>query len=216
MSNPKLKEVNVIILGSWNIAIINPFWLKKEFPKIITEKAPIKANIILGQQAIRFDIKGALINAIIAIDNNAMMIGSELINEKNLLSIAKLTLGIFEKLPHTPIRAVGHNFTYEINNNEDFIIKQFINTKKEFNFYNEFIGSDIIDTQIKHTFYYEDYQLNINYTDKKDSKKINFNFNYPVSSIENIKTSEDVKNFINVFLENYKKSKQLIIKLIKK
>jgi hypothetical protein len=209
MNNPNLKEGNIIILGSWNIAIINPFWLKKEFSELIEEEEKIIAEIIFGQnQKIRYNIKKK--NSIIIIENNRLMISSKLINKENLLFVVNLGLGIFKKLPHTPITAIGHNFSYEINENEDFVINQFINTKEEFNFYNEFIKSDIIETQIKHTFYYKDYQLNIIYNNQKNNKNINFNFNYPTNSIDN------TINAIKAFEQHYKESNQLITKVIKK
>ena len=58
-----LKESNIIILGAWNLAIINPVWLRNQFPLLIATDEKFEANLISGPvQKIRYKFRDIIID----------------------------------------------------------------------------------------------------------------------------------------------------------
>lgn len=195
-----------VIIGAWNPSIINPTWLKNEFPDLIEEDKFPMTFIPYPFARIQFKIKDILIEPV----KGRLLITPIKRNKKIFTFISKLSYGIVDKLPHTPIEAVGHNFTYKLENKQHFLLDQFIAHSKQNKFYTECSLPNFIRSQIKHSFSYPDYRLNISYDNEKDINTISFNYHYDVSITE--KTLKAIKELP----DNYVRSKELMSKLIGK
>ena len=95
---------------------MTPNWLKSQFPDLVSGKK-FEAQLLSGPTpAFRFTVEG------VAVDPwNGKLILAPIDNREGILDyIQKLGLEIFGRLPHTPIAAVGHNFAYELEDDETF------------------------------------------------------------------------------------------------
>ncbi len=106
MAEFDLQNTNITILGQWNVAIISPLWIRSQFPEFYsTDEIPIQIGIM--NHEIRFEIKNLVIN----VNPNHLVISPKVETDESFNNLITLSNGIVEKLSHTPIIAVGSNFT---------------------------------------------------------------------------------------------------------
>lgn len=98
-----LSKTGVAITGHFNPHIISPNWLIRE--RILDSSGPVKGTMLLGspELEIRFNIG----------DMEWAVHGTRLsIDAKTGSRPAEVAAQVMEKLPHTPVNAVGLNFVY--------------------------------------------------------------------------------------------------------
>jgi len=205
MSEIILNNPNLMLVGPWNIGILTPTWLKKYFPKIITDDViPVDVKIGALPEFI-FTIGDILIT----INNNRISFRSKIYNKETCDNIILLANGIVEKLHHTPILAIGHNLEYKLATEEKLNI--FDNQKIEnySEFYSSFIQNGSLNSQqIRHSIAFEEKILNLSFKLEKSQKIIEFNYHY------NINSSSDKNKIIKEFNDNISLSKTYLKKLI--
>ena len=104
----KIKSQSIVILGSINPAILQPKWL-------------IQCGLIPKEKEVEYKFPvGAVIAPIQfryeklewTVDYNRLQINIEDINE--VIDLGEIISRVFSELPHTPVKAIGHNFTYNL------------------------------------------------------------------------------------------------------
>ncbi|MGR3180027.1 MAG: hypothetical protein ACUZ8E_18455 [Candidatus Anammoxibacter sp.] len=195
------EKCTFIVNGAWNTAIIQPKWLRSQFPTLI----PDKFDILFLQdisKALRFDIK----NIYFEPRDNCLIFIPKKVDDTTLDFISELSKGIQKKLPFTPVLAAGCNFTFELDNNEQFTIKNLNNMEDSELTYEPLKLDKLVAKETRHTFSFSDYRLNIIYNINADKKSILYNYhcdrNSPVEFM-----SESLK-------DNYNSSVNLNKKLI--
>lgn len=159
------NECNFIAIGAWNPSIIEPSWLRKQFPTLIPKQFEILFSFQTKHQ-LRLEFE----KITLIIDNEKLIFVPKIMDKSTLGYITELSVKIHKKLEHTPIKAVGCNFVYKIDNNERFKIDEFINADKLKDFYEDSNLKDMTSKIYRHTFPFADYQLNIIYNCDADKK----------------------------------------------
>jgi len=101
-----LYEIDTVVVGRFNPHIISPPWLAKE--SIIATGETVQAEIAVAGKAIAFRFRTGDLTW--QVDFNRLMISAE-----KLLDTATIAAKVVEKLPHTPLTAIGSNFRYRCN-----------------------------------------------------------------------------------------------------
>jgi hypothetical protein len=110
MSKLLYEQSNLIIIGSWNPAIIQHQWLKSEFPDLI-DPDPLGAYLLQG------NIQALLLEYIdfkVQVNQQNLIFTFKNIDDKTLDRVSNLAKGVYDKLKHTPISLAGCNFVYEL------------------------------------------------------------------------------------------------------
>jgi hypothetical protein len=205
MSEIITDQCNFIIIGAWNPAIIQPGWLKKQFPQLIKEDK-FNIELITGPIAtFRFEVNNILISP----NNDRLIFTPREVNEACLDFISKISFSIFDKLPHTPVLAAGCNFVYKLKEKESFTISEFKLPEDASKFYKDLELNELTSKQIRHIFSFSDYNLNITYILNAESKNIHYNFDYPIKDTNLIKKASES------FKEHYALTLKLNSNLIK-
>ena len=196
---------NIVLVGFWNKGILTPDWLKDQFPSIITD-TDITVEIAFGPKP---QITLNTSDMLIVPSSSRLVIHSKSKSNKTNEKIVKLTNGIIELLPHTPITAIGHNIAYScdkelhlnfFNNNDDDGI---------YDYYKKKFEGDLISQRFTHCVAYEEKKLNISYNILKEKMIIEFNFSYQINNISN------KINVVNDFIKNLNFSKKIMDKVVK-
>jgi len=177
------EQCNFIIIGAWNPAIIQPGWLKSQFPTII-KGDKFGVELIIGPIAtFRFEVNNVLVSP----NHDRLIFTPREVNKGLLDFISKISFSIFEKLPHTPVFAAGCNFVYKLDDSESFFISELETHADMSEIYNEMELKELTSKQIRHGFSFSDHNLNIFYNVSGDGKTIHYNFDYPLKNTNLIK-----------------------------
>jgi hypothetical protein len=181
--------------------------LKEYFPRLFT-KEEYELNFKIGPNpAYSFNEQGVDIEY----SNDKLILSTKEETIKKIFYIQKLCSSIIKKLPHTPIIAIGHNFSFKFESESLKIHSLFDNPSQ-----NDIISSLEIDCPIEKRFMcafaFPKYKLNIFIINKKDEglnyTDVSFNFHYQINKRDLITEA------ISSFSENYQKSKELYSKLV--
>lgn len=121
---------------------------------------------------------------------------------------------LYKTLPHTPIEAIGHNFSYTLEEDEAFPIdldSQFSNCKDSYKNIDAMIGPT---SSIKQALLLKDDAhviLYITYTITKEKSILSMNYHYKVDN-----DCDKIKHALSKFFINYQHSKLTNTKLITK
>jgi len=98
--------------------------------------------------------------------------------EDVFLRIAELAGGIFKKLPHTPITAVGLNFDYQVPEEQCALAPTLFDAEKMRNVYEE-AGLPVLTVHREvQTLAFSNHVLNLAYDSSASPEMISFNFHY--------------------------------------
>lgn len=169
----------IVIVGSWNIAIFTPDWIKKnvlreeDFPEFRIE---YPLNVL---QSLRYTTG----NFAFYIAENKLLFSlltDSTKAEKELISVINT---ICQKLPHTPVSALGINFWFETDK-EIEALNGLSDTKKIV----ETLGTTQQSINVVRSFKKNDVEtLNFKIIKIETNKPIyDFNYDYKVSKIEEI------------------------------
>jgi hypothetical protein len=203
MSIPIPEQCNFIAIGAWNPAIIQPQWLKKEFPTLIPDKFNIQ--VVAGVvSAFRIEFSDEFV-----IDPNGgrLVFIPKKLDDKILEKIADLGRGIQDLLIHTPIAAAGCNFVFKLEQNEFFKLEKIEPDEEIKALYENIEGSNLVSRVINHELSAEDHTINLGYDFKGKAKFLRINFNYQ-QPLEAMKIAADT------FVENYKRACKMCTEFI--
>ncbi len=197
-------NASIVIVGSWNLAILNPTWFAKEFPELGIGKE-ILIEMELNTRALKFQVHNITINP----NPNKLIFFSTKDDDKDYEEMENMALNTVRKLPHTPIKAIGHNISYFTDNNFELFESDKLDKYEEF--YKDKTKTLALNShEIKHSLAYENFMLNLTYNINRQKNFLSFNYNYEVKNVEKI------EEYLKDFKTNINHSKAIYSKLVKK
>ena len=105
------------------------------------KKTPIEVSIGIPQH-IRFRVHGVIVQP----TSNRLDLIAEDESSQTYDLIARMATSIVERLPHTPIRAVGHNLSFDLEDGERFkaVPGTDLDSKASVHFYSEHLSDEQI------------------------------------------------------------------------
>ncbi len=197
-------SVNINIPGAWNRAVINPEWLRGQFPDVISDDH-FELQFPRSNPALPLVYKFTAVQ--VAISEARLIIKPASTATENLNSVTKIGKGICERLAHTPISGVGHNFHYSLSEDEEFEIWRFVLEDKLDDFYRP-IGLPNRTAEYGHCFSFTDHDLNLGFQSRLDGKTLTFNFHYVPKPLKEISAA------VLAFEQNFLRSQELTERLI--
>jgi hypothetical protein len=169
---PMLDEWTIVVVGSWNIAILNPEWVGRE----MLSSQEIEVELLFGAVRPQVKINSPSVSVIPA--PNRVVINARQPSPDSLAEAEAATARMLEKLPVTPVTALGINFGYV----EELMP---VSVAQLFRIGDTCKISDvpltIKSTSIKRRFDYDGRDLNFRLTQTEDAK-LTIHFNYHIST----------------------------------
>lgn len=208
MSKLLPEQSNLIIIGAWNPAIIQPNWILQEFSDIIAEKE-VGVQIVAGAiSSFRMEFSNFFLDP-----NGGRLVFIPKNFENNTLEIiSKLALGIRDKLKYTPITAADCNFAFNLEQGETFALDDIAEEEQIRSLYSNFQKDfDLIGRGIRHTFAGADFRINLNYdyTDEGNQLRVNFDYQNPFAL-------DPMKSAAEKFITNQAEAKVIFESLVKR
>lgn len=209
MATINLNETSIIILGSWNQAILNVNWIRENIDSLKNESPIVQAQYPTFPIPIRLEYE----NLYIMPEQASLVLRPKNETSEAMKSIKIVSQEILKLLPHTPISAIGHNFSYTLESNELF--KQ-VELELDKNL-KESITShgDLVFEQIDYTkksfglkFADKSYDLNLSFINNIISKTLQINFNYHYNMAG--KPPENLLETLSKFVENFECSGNIV------
>ena len=204
MSKLLPEESNFIVIGAWNPAILQPEWLKREFPSLIPDKFDIQ-GIIGPPFSYRMDFEKIILDP----HGGRLLFIPKKPDEETLRYITELSIGIQEKLQHTPIVAAGSNFVFKLDESEFFTLEELESNEQILGIYPFLKDLQLVAKSIRHAFSAEDHTININYDHQGSIRFLRINYNYQ-------QPPDQMKKAAGSLIENFKHAQTISKKLIKK
>lgn len=197
-----------MMLGAWNTAIVNPKWLAKEILGL-PEGTPFTVDLAIGSST---NVR-ALVRELFIMPTNDTFLINPSKEDENLFSLAdKAALKLYSTLPHTPIVAIGYNFSYELEKDETFSFEPDFNLSRLERTYNDIKGKALPNSTIKHSLSLENYQylsLNLSFQLSEEKVFLLMNYHYQADNNETV-----INEALGRFHEFYEHSKLVSRKLI--
>lgn len=204
MAKIDLPNTNITIVGHWNVAIITPPWIQSQFPEFkVADDIPVEIGINIRD--IRFTIKDLLINP----SPNRLVVSPKAETQECCENLILLLRGIVEKLNHTPIDAIGSNFSYVLDKSEEVTpVKD--DAERLDSFYaktgKKFSGNFVS----QHVLVEKDMQINVFYEISPSARIVKFNYHRDTSH------QDEIVGFITDFPNQKKDSLNLLNNLLGK
>jgi hypothetical protein len=177
---PNSSEWTIVLVGSWNTAILNPEWLSKNV--LDTEEIEIELAVLPAGPAIRYLTKTLLFNPA----TDRVVIAPRIPTEGALESAEQAATKLLSALPVTPLSACGVNFGYRVLEPSAEIALAF-NISDSAKIAQR--GWTVISTSITRTITYNNRVLNCRLSQNTDGS-IDFRFNYH-SSVNSAEAAEE-------------------------
>ena len=186
----KRLSTNLTIVGAWNTAILTPEWVVQRVDWLKTdEKIPIEVSIGTPQN-IRFRVHGVIVQP----TSNRLDLIAEGESSQTYDLIARMATSIVERLPHTPIRAVGHNLSFDLDDGERFSAVSGTDLDSVQEQYRGIGGGDAVnEIQVKHAVESSRYTLNVTYGLTRENLVLDLNYHYPI--VEGVDLAGILKEF---------------------
>ena len=195
-----------VAIGAWNPAIIQPGWLREKFPQQVGDKkipvhftaGPAVATMVMDLDKFLLDPNGG-----------RLVFVPKVLDEETLREIQTLSKEIYRLLEHTPVSAAGSNFVFQLDENEDFAIKELLECTSSQQIYDEIDLKKCIRRSVQHTFSFEDHNLNITMLKMESESTIQLNYDYQ-SPIDSMVKAADA------LIENYRHALTVRDKLVRR
>ena len=171
-----------MIIGAWNPAIITPDWLRQQFPDLFPGDQFEAEFITTGALTIRFTINNVQINP----SNGRLVLSCRTNDLKTFESVAVIAQAIADKLPHTPVAAVGMNFVFQASRETVLAVDRFLDQPGQDQFYAALGLGTRIGRRITHSFALPENILNLTYEYKPEGITLKFNFHNDVTSTQQV------------------------------
>lgn len=200
-----LKDATCVIVGSWNLAILNPDWLSNTLFEL-PEGTEIPVEVSVGP----FTVFKANIKDLFIVPKPNKLVVNPAREDDKLFELAdQMVLKLYDLLPYTPVEAIGHNFTYELDDSEKFSIGSgFVSSGYE-DIYKTIGASPGADSRLQHSVLLkEGTALNLAFIQSQETRAIHMNYHYEG------KVSEKIRFALGRFYEDYRHSKSIETALI--
>jgi hypothetical protein len=190
---------NLIIVGAWNPAIISPVWLRQQFPNLLPGDQVEAEFVVSPAVSVRFKVNDIQIDP----SNGRLILSPASNNEERLRFLPNLALAISERLPHTPVIAVGFNFVFRVEADRRLAIDRFLDERRQAQLYADLGLPTRTGRQVTHSFALAPGTLNITYEYKPDETTMNFNFHH------NVTGGQQVREALPTFAEHLEEARRL-------
>jgi hypothetical protein len=194
-----VHDSNLIIVGAWNPAIISPFWLHQQFPDLLPGEHFDAEFLVQPTVSVRFKINDIQIDP----SNGRLTLSPATNDEERLRFLPRLAHAISERLPHTPVIAMGFNFVFRVEANRRLAIDKFLDERGQGELYAGLGLATRTGRQVTHSFALTQGMLNITYEYRPDETKVNFNFHHAVTG------GQQVRDVLPSFAERLEESRRL-------
>ena len=123
---PVEKCPYIVIAGAWNPKIFTPFWLRSQE---ITKLDEVGVELTFGAADYQFLMK--FDGIILSISDSHLVLSLSEWNQSKLAALENVALTILKSLQHTPLRAIGANFGFKIEDPTTAILNLFKVTSDE-------------------------------------------------------------------------------------
>lgn len=210
-----MHNTNLTVLGAWNEAILaDPHWLVQNIPEIASLKEQIKEEPVVELQVFPQRLRVNLKKLAIMPFRETLIIEPCCDEEEIFASIGNIGKSILNKLPHTPIKAIGHNFSFVLDSDERLSVEYSKENDSIASKISNVLNCNVVETscQIKSLFQLDgkSFQLNVTTEASTVGKKLSFNFHYEISNL----TLKEITRIIGSYPENYKLSEKLLNMMI--
>lgn len=112
---------NVVVVGAWNVAILNPEWLGKN----VFGTDQVKLEIPVGGHPLAFlRVTGDGVRIITAPDK--VQFSPVEVTTETLTKVEATVGKLLDLLPHTPVAAIGANFTFQEHDPAEELVEHFL------------------------------------------------------------------------------------------
>lgn len=180
MKNVIIGTNTLVVLGAWNIAIFTPDWVKNNIlPENQEARVLVPMNIGCS---LRFETDFCAF--FIEGDRLNFSINKE--EDSSYIYVIQILRNIIQKLPHTPVRALGTNFIYQ--KKLKFEVLEKLDDSDKLNSVVELVGQSVTSQALIRTFKLSEIEdLNLKIEENPlQGNILDFNFNYKLKSTEEI------------------------------
>lgn len=176
---PILAEWNIIVAGSWNLAILNPDWVSKK----IFETNELDVDLLIDN--FRPQIRYKHEKVILAPESSRVTVGCTETTEAAIEQAEAACLRLIDSLPVTPLSAVGINVGFFEDNPSGHLLDGF-NFKDNFKYAEN--GFEVATSEILRSISLPDCTLNFRVRQEADGNvSFHFNFHANTQDAENAK-----------------------------
>jgi hypothetical protein len=194
------SDNTVVILGSWNVSIFTPDWVKK----YIFNDNIVKAEILLDNI---FSIHLTADDFQIFVSPNRLAITNKIKEDVTFEQIQEIVIKLSEYLPHTPVSAFGINFKVQVDE------KTKILEKANLPFFKELEKKGTVDYEIKYTVNRgKSGQMTLSVSEKESICEFDVNFHFNIKKLADLK--QTLSNDSESILDYKTKTQSVISSLI--
>ena len=191
----------VVVLGSWNVSIFTPDWVKK----YIFNDIDVKAEILLDSV---FSIHLTADDFQIFVSPNRLAITNQNKDDDSFKEIQDIVMKLADYLPHTPVSAFGINFRVQVDE------KTKIFEKAKLPFYKELVKKGTVDYEIKYTVNRgKSGQMTLNVSEKESICEFDVNFHFNIKKLADLK--QTLLNDSESILDYKAKTEDVVLSLIR-
>lgn len=181
----KLGYDPLIIVGSWNKAILSPDWVSRYiFPNT---EMHIELPINNSNASLKFNAKNIALNVI----DQRLLFYTAIPSNESFDLIGETAMSLCRFLPHTPVSSFGINHIFESSRDEIKETKLFELLDNNLIIEN---GYTIQGIKTVRTIKLEDCTLNLSYSQENEIIIYDFNYHYNISSLEEFIQKFDPQN----------------------
>lgn len=142
MARLLIQNSNLVIVGAWNPAIITPSWLRQQFPDLLPGDEVQAEFVVLPAVSMRFKLNDIQIDP----SNGRLTLSAAIEDEGRFGLLPRLAYAISDRLPHTPVIAVGFNFVFRTQADRRLAVDRFLDELGQDRFYAD-LGLAAIDPE---------------------------------------------------------------------
>jgi hypothetical protein len=194
-----IQNSNLVIVGAWNPAIITPSWLRQQFPDLLPGDEVQAEFVVLPAVSMRFKLNDIQIDP----SNGRLTLSAAIEDEGRFGLLPRLAHAISDRLPHTPVIAVGFNFVFRTQADRRLAVDRFLDELGQDRFYADLGLAARVGRQVTHSFALPQSTLNLTYEYKPDATTMMFNFHH------NVTTGQQVREALARFAELLNEARRL-------
>lgn len=213
MSTFNLNDATLVIVGAWNIAILDPQWIVRNALQVPPgTKIPVEMEVSMG---IATNFRSKINDLFFMPSPDKFIINPSKENEELFRLADSAAINLYKTLSHTPIQAIGYNFTYILDADETYTIDITNCAGTEYpEIYKKIDAIARPETNIQHSLLLgtdDSVVLNIHYNTTSNNKLIKMNYHYQVN-----KDAKKIDEALGRFNSYYQHSKLMQSLLIRK
>jgi hypothetical protein len=157
--------------------------LRQQFPNLLPGTEVEAEFVVLPAVSVKFKVNDIQIDA----SNGRLTLSAGIDNEERLTFLPQLAQAISDRLPHTPVIAVGFNFVFRTEPDRRLAVDRFLNENEQDRFYSGLGLTARVGRQVTHSFALPESTLNLTYEYRPDTTTMVFNFHHNVTGAPQVR-----------------------------